>query len=447
MAFTVTARHSGTSGASGVQTLATGSTTPTANSLLVAFGGVQSNSHATAHSWQSPSGGSLSYTNIATSASFDWDGTTDFDTSCTLWRAAVGGSPSAHTVTFDAWSGTPTGYYGGLCCDVTGHDTTTPVLQSKTNGATTDSGAAAPTGTVTFDNALVNGSLVIVGFASGNDGVAAYASPTIGGQAMTQLFNQTGTFCHCGLWYRVIDGTESNRTITCSDLGTSIGNYAVAAVEIAAASGGGAVDLVIQDANIGIAADNVTITQVHALNIQESGITMTVDNVVITQNHLIIVQDAAIPVAAENLTISQHIQLAIDKAVMAMQADTSSFQQVHQISIHKAFLQTAADVVTLTGDWETGGVVTVADVQVQKLQTLTGTTGTISDLMHAYYGGLSGLSPIPRFSISDHQRVYWETQTGLTNRSLADLEKAFYDVQLVPSGSLADREYVYWSNL
>lgn len=215
---------------------------------------------------------------------------------------------------------------------------------------------------------------------------------------------------------------------------------------LAHSSDGGAVDLVIQDAAIAVSADNIVITQQHALNIQESGITVSADNVVITQNHLLIVQDAAIPVAAENLTISQHIQLAIDKAVMAMRADTSSFQQVHQISIHKAFLQTAADVVNMSGE-EEGGIVTVADVQVQKLQTLTGTTGTISDLMHAYYGGLSGLTPIPRFSISDHQRVYWEAQTGLSNRSLADLEKAFYDAQLVPSGSLADREYVYWSNL
>jgi hypothetical protein len=205
------------------------------------------------------------------------------------------------------------------------------------------------------------------------------------------------------------------------------------------------VDLVIQDARHTTSVDNITITQQHQLVVQESRHTSTADNLNITQNHLLIVQEARHTTTSDNLTLTQFIDLVIQKAVHATKADTFNFTQAHQISIHKSFLQTSSDVVNFLGNG--GAVMSVSDVQIQKMATITGQTGSIQDLSRAYYGNLSGLVPISSFSVSDHQRVYWETQTGLNNRSLADLEKAFYDAQLVPSGSLADRELVYWTGL
>lgn len=209
----------------------------------------------------------------------------------------------------------------------------------------------------------------------------------------------------------------------------------------------GATDLVIQDAAIGVSSDNIVITQEHTLVIQEASHIMSADNILMTQTHMLTVQDATITQTADNLTLTQHIDLAIQKAVMAMSSDNLNLSQVHQITIHKAFLQTAADVVNMSG--EDGGIVSVTDVQVEKLQALTSSTGSIQDLEHKYYGSLSGLAPVAAFSVSDHQKAYYAAQTGLSGSlfSMADLERAFYDVQLVPSGSLADREYVYWSSL
>ncbi len=189
----------------------------------------------------------------------------------------------------------------------------------------------------------------------------------------------------------------------------------------------GATSLTIQDATIGTSADNVTLSQVHSLA----------------------VQDATIGTTADNVVMSQAISLAIQKAVMAMKSDAPDLTQVHQIAIHDAFLQTSADIVNMSGQPGSGGPMSVADLQAQKLPALTGRVGSVQDLLFFYYGGLSGLSPITSYSVSDHQKAYYAAQTALpgSTNSMADLEKAFYDGLLVPSGSLADREFVYWTGL
>lgn len=238
MAFTVTARHSGTNGTTSSQTLTTDTVQPANNALLVLFGGKENDAHTQAQSWQAPNGGLLTYTDIATTAEFNWDGDASFATSGKAWRADTGVILTGFTITIDAYSTTNVALYNALACDITGHDTTTPVVKSATNGASLTPAGDSHSGTVTFASAAASGNLVLVYFAAGNDVSATYASPTAGaGKTFTQLFNQAGPACHGGLWYRVYDGTESN-TITCSDLGQSVGNYAAIAVEIAAASGG-----------------------------------------------------------------------------------------------------------------------------------------------------------------------------------------------------------------
>jgi len=232
MAFTITARHSGTSGATAVQTQATNSTTPTANSLLLAFACVERDLHTVVESWTISGGGT--WTAVAASASFAWNGTPDFNVTSALQSLAVGASPSAHTITADAWSGVEDGYYSVIAADITGHGA---LLQSKTGGAT-EGGGDSESLAVTFDSVLTSGSLVIACFAAGNDVAGAFTAPTIGGQTMTPLHNLTGNYCHAGMWYREINGAETDRIVTCSDLGQSVGASAAILLEYAAASGG-----------------------------------------------------------------------------------------------------------------------------------------------------------------------------------------------------------------
>lgn len=263
-----------------------------------------------------------------------------------------------------------------------------------------------------------------------------------------------------------------------------------ALMALAHSSSGGSVDLVIQDAAHAHTADNVAFTQVHGLAIQDSAHSHIVDNLAITQNHVMTVQDALHGHTAEQSNFVYNIQLAIQKATHAVSSDVVDYTQVHQIAIHNALHETLADNLSLDGsvtliiqganhahsadglvlvqnhilqiqdahhvtradvvqlvDPGFGGFMTVSDVQLQKMAAATGLTGSVSDLERAYYGALSGLAPVHQFSIADHKRVYWETQTGLSNRSLADLEKAFYDAQLIAAGSLSDREFTYWTNL
>ena len=208
-------------------------------------------------------------------------------------------------------------------------------------------------------------------------------------------------------------------------------------------------NLAIQEANISTLADAMTLVQQHQLALQDAGINLSAEGMALVQQHILAIQEATIPVASENLSFAGAIDLIIQKAVMAMSADNVNMSQVHNIFVHEAFLSTASDMLTLTVPGIGGPEVpTIADLQRQKLEVITGLTNrSVQDLMMQYYGGLSGLTPIGSFSISDHQRVYWEAQTGLNKRSLADLEKAFYDVQLIPSGSNADRAYIYWNSL
>lgn len=170
------------------------------------------------------------------------------------------------------------------------------------------------------------------------------------------------------------------------------------------------------------------------------------DAITLTQTHILAVADATSNTSTDPITLTQIISLIVQKAMQATSTDPVNLSQIHQITIFDAFQATRAKNVTLVGPGF-GGFMSVSDIQLQKLQVATGKIGTIADLEFAYYSGLSGLVPVAQFSVTDHQRKYWETQTGLTGRSMADLEKAFYDGLLIAAGSLADREFTYWTGL
>lgn len=242
MAFTVTARQSGNSLTTSSQTKATGSATPTANSLFLVLWASEHDTVATAPSFQTPTGGSLTYTQVAKAGdttSYPWNGDDSFRVGGAVYRAPIGGSPSAFAVTVDSFSGTQVAWYAIVCLDITGHDTTTPIVGTPAFSGASKSGGNAETGTVVLGATPTAGNLIVVMFAAGADGGGGFASPTAGaGKTFTTVTNQTTANCQLGVFYRVADGTEST-TITCSDLGQAVGNYTAIAFEVAAASGGG----------------------------------------------------------------------------------------------------------------------------------------------------------------------------------------------------------------
>jgi hypothetical protein len=244
VAFTVTARHSAGSGLTSSQTLASSSATETADSLLLVGMVAENDAHSTNQGWQTPTGGSLTYTQVAESADAAW-GAADstFSLSAAMYRAPISSSPSAHTITVDAFSGTQAAWYDVRACDITGHNAAAPAVQSKANSADINPASSSASGTVTLDAVPTAGNLIVVYFGCGADADGAPASPTAGGgKTFTAVSTSATAFPVAGLWYRVADGTES-ATITCSDLGTTVGNYGAIAVEIAAASGSASVPL------------------------------------------------------------------------------------------------------------------------------------------------------------------------------------------------------------
>lgn len=239
MAFTVTPRHTGNSGTSSAQTHTSNSTTPTADSLFFAVWGSENDASATAPSFQTPTGGGLTYTQVTVagvSPSYPWNGDDSFRLGLAAYRAAVGSSPSAFAITVDSSSTTATFFYGEIGFDVTGHDPVTPIVNSAIAGGTKATGNSE-TGTVAIGWTPAVGNLVIVCFTSGADGAGGFASPTAGaGKTFTTIINQNSASCQVGAFYRVWDGTES-LTVTCSDLGDTVGNYGAIVFEVASGSG------------------------------------------------------------------------------------------------------------------------------------------------------------------------------------------------------------------
>jgi hypothetical protein len=167
-----------------------------------------------------------------------WDGSADFRIGGVVYSAPVGGSPGAHTITVDHYSGATTGFYSAVACDITGHDAGDPFVQVKANGADGGAGGAV-SGSVTFDSPPTPGNLIVVMFFVGDDAGTGITAPTAGvGKTFTQLFNQASAQYVTGsLFHRTADGTES-ATITSDDLGGTVGNWVALAVEIAAEGSG-----------------------------------------------------------------------------------------------------------------------------------------------------------------------------------------------------------------
>lgn len=239
MAFTVTARVQVTPNTTSTTSpLVTGTFTPSANSLLVAVGPGGSYQNATTTT-RTVSGGGLTYT--ATSAPADnacppWENGYDgWRVLSKLWTAPVGGSPSSMSCSFATQS---VGISrSAVVADITGHDTTSPVVQSNHSAATIDPPSDSRTQTVTLGSAPTVGNLLLVWATAGADDGGGFSQPYAGsGNTFTAVYNQNGNWYQTYLGYRVVQSGDSS-TITIADIGNTVGNVVLGVVEIAAASG------------------------------------------------------------------------------------------------------------------------------------------------------------------------------------------------------------------
>ena len=216
------------------------------------FYAVENNGSTTAATLGAPSGGGLSFglvEKVGDTQMFGWDVTaTDYRLASACYSAEVGSSPSAHTVVFDAYAGTITGFYAGATVDVTGHDATSPIVQSVSAGAGLAQGNAI-SGMVTLNDFPTEGNLVVAAFSSGADAGGGFATPN----GFTALFNQNASYCQLAVFYRVTQFGDG-QDIECADLGQTVGNWTAHAVEVAIAPSGPPPSAVgfLQQENLGL---------------------------------------------------------------------------------------------------------------------------------------------------------------------------------------------------
>lgn len=114
------------------------------------------------------------------------------------------------------------------------------------------------------------------------------------------------------------------------------------------ATPGGSTSLTLAEAGHAHAADNVTLTQVHALTVQDATHGHATDGVTLTQVHALTVQEAGHAHAADALTLAQVHALTVAEALHAHAADQVTVALGSVLAIADALHGHAADGVTLS---------------------------------------------------------------------------------------------------
>jgi hypothetical protein len=217
---------SGSSATSSAETATTASFTPTAHALVFAVVLGQRDNHTQTFAWSTPTGG-LTWSSHATTSTYNFEASSTYAIQVASWYATAGASPTSQTLTFDAISGSYNCYYSWLVFEITDFDSGATFPQSAvTNGAAVDPKADNQSGTLTLGSAPTSGNYVVGVFGTGNDVAAAASTPSgfsVIGTAQTQTYTKVNGF------YRA-DTTAT--TITSSDLGEDVGNWAGIAFEV-----------------------------------------------------------------------------------------------------------------------------------------------------------------------------------------------------------------------
>ena len=258
MAWTVTPRVNSSSGTSSAASVTTASFTATADSLVVFAGAGELDTFDGTPTAAAPTTGDaktfieLLLLDGADAPVYGTPGVSNYPVNSVLAYFVEDASPVSRTV---SWTPGATPAINGWdsigAFDITGFNPGAPVVGTpRENIVESQNGSNTVQLSLDMVDAFVVGNLVVVAFTASADSGGGFAAPTCGTRPMTQVWADNTAYCQLGVWYRVIDGTETNTTITCTDLGQSVGGGGAMGVQFAAATGGAT----IPDAPTGVSA-------------------------------------------------------------------------------------------------------------------------------------------------------------------------------------------------
>jgi hypothetical protein len=123
---------------------------------------------------------------------------------------------------------------------------------------------------------------------------------------------------------------------------------------------GGAVQLVVQDAGVGIAADSPALIQQALLTVAGADVAIAAESPSLLPKHTLGVSDATVGISAESPAVTEKTPLTVAEATVAIAADQVALTQKALLAVADALVSLAADSPALTQK----NLLTVADSTV-----------------------------------------------------------------------------------
>lgn len=278
--------------------------TPTPEDLVLAFTTPRGGGTTTGYTWGDPTDSdSNTYTEELLGDLQFWQDGTQFPHQTQISHTIVDDTPTATTTTFDTVStgASHSRQVIGLV-GIRGYDASDPIASSGSSSGDPNGGTIDPCSVGT----LVAGNVVVCHIFTGNgSSPTGNADPTLGGQPMTQIGSIVGnSFNYQTMWFRIIDGTETDDEIDVSAWHGGTRGATIAAVQVQAAEnagGGGGGGHTVDLAAISAASTTYTLDIVKDQLIELGLISSTA-----TVHALDVLQDKLIDLAHISSTATPH---------------------------------------------------------------------------------------------------------------------------------------------
>jgi hypothetical protein len=132
-----------------------------------------------------------------------------------------------------------------------------------------------------------------------------------------------------------------------SPSGVILGEFRPARRVVVRVTAGGAVQLVVQNASVGIAAEGPALVQKALLTVADAGVGITAESPSLLPKHTLVAADAAIAITADSPALTQANLLAVADADVAITADTVALTQQALLTVADALIAIAADSPSL----------------------------------------------------------------------------------------------------
>jgi hypothetical protein len=115
--------------------------------------------------------------------------------------------------------------------------------------------------------------------------------------------------------------------------------------------GGGATQLVVQDATLALAAESLALTQHNVLAVADALVALASESPALTQHNILVAADALLALAAESPTLTAYepaVQLVVQDALLGLGLEAPSLTQHNALAVAYVLLTIAADSPELT---------------------------------------------------------------------------------------------------